>query len=120
MREVFSEPPLVAYRRDRNLCDTLVHNKTSKANFITHTCETNCTYYTKLTRNDIPDTDGRISYSTCHSITCHTRNVVYSLGCNRCQSVVYVGETERHAQRTYDRAFTRRTPPQRETNYNPL
>ena len=30
MREVFQEPPIVAFRRDRNLCDTLVHSKTNK------------------------------------------------------------------------------------------
>ena len=31
MREVFKEPPIVAFRQDRNMCDTLVHSKTNKA-----------------------------------------------------------------------------------------
>jgi len=95
MREVFSKPPLVAYRRDRNLCDTLVHKKTSKATFITHICETNCTCCNKLTTSDIQDTDGKITYSTCKNVTCRTRNVIYGIGCNKCECVVYVGETER-------------------------
>ncbi|KAH3725547.1 hypothetical protein DPMN_051392 [Dreissena polymorpha] len=92
MREIFSEPPLVAHHRNRNLCDTLVHNKTSKATFITNTCKENCTYCNKLTTSDIQDTDGKITYNTCHNVTCHTRNVVYGIGCNRCKCG---GETER-------------------------
>ena len=95
MREVFSKPPLVAYRRDRNLCDTLVHKKTSKATFITHICEANCMCCNKLTTSDIQDTDGKITYSTCKNVTCRTRNVIYGIGCNKCECVVYVGETER-------------------------
>ena len=31
MTEVFQKPPIVAYRRDKNLADTLVHGKTDKA-----------------------------------------------------------------------------------------
>ena len=30
MREVFDKPPLLAFRRDTNLCDVLVHRKTDK------------------------------------------------------------------------------------------
>ena len=30
MTKVFQEPPMVAYRRDRNLGDSLVHEKTNK------------------------------------------------------------------------------------------
>ena len=30
MEEVFAKPPFVAYRRDINLCDTLIHGKTNK------------------------------------------------------------------------------------------
>ncbi|KAH3741049.1 hypothetical protein DPMN_047767 [Dreissena polymorpha] len=68
---------------------------TSKATFITHICETNCTYCNKLTTNDIQDTDGKITNSTCKNVTCRTRNVIYGIGCNKCECVVYVGETER-------------------------
>ena len=43
MREVFQEPPIVAFRRDKNLCDTLYHSKTNAglkpANF---TCKQEC------------------------------------------------------------------------------
>ena len=31
MQEVFAKPPLLAFRRDKNICDTLVHGKTNRA-----------------------------------------------------------------------------------------
>ena len=31
MKEVFQEPSIVSFRRDKNLCDTLVHGKISAA-----------------------------------------------------------------------------------------
>ena len=42
-KEAYKEPPIVAFRRDRNLCDTLVHSKTNKALKPTsQTCQDGC------------------------------------------------------------------------------
>lgn len=30
MEEIFKEPPMVAFRRDRNTCEVLVHSLTNK------------------------------------------------------------------------------------------
>lgn len=98
MREVFSELPMVAFRRDRNLCDVLVHTKTNRvlksnrAGCLRHACEV-CRIMT--TGEAITDTSGENTYSTRKEVDCSTRNVVYVISCVRCDRVVYVGETER-------------------------
>ena len=57
MDEVFAKPPLVAYRRDTNLCDMLVHDgKTNKTmNNIANAYEAGCTYCAILLRTSIQD-----------------------------------------------------------------
>ena len=96
MREVFKEPPIVAFRRDKNLCDTLVHGKTSGALRSTRTsCKTHCENCRLLSRDEISDTSCQVTYSPVQDITCHIRNVVYAIICTKCRSTVYVGETER-------------------------
>ena len=96
MREVFKEPPIVAFRRDKNLCDTLVHGKTSGALRSTRTsCKTHCENCRLLSRDEISDTSCQVTYSPVQDITCHIRNVVYAIICTKCRSTVYVCETER-------------------------
>ena len=96
MREVFKEPPIVAFRRDRNLCDTLVHSKTNKAvKSSSQTCRDGCEKCQRIVRDQVSNTSGDYSYTPVRDGTCRTPNVVYGIICLRCASTVYVGETER-------------------------
>ena len=94
MREIFKEPPLLAFRRDRNLCDVLVHRKTDK---ILGRKEEQCAcdICKSIIKDTIPDTKGEKHYNVIKDATCKDRNLIYSLFCNRCAKTVYVGETER-------------------------
>ena len=94
MREIFKEPPLLAYRRDRNLCVVLVHRKTDK---ILGRKEEQCAcdVCKSIIKNSIPDTKGEKNYNVIKDATCKDRNLIYALICNRCAKTVYVGETER-------------------------
>ena len=93
MREVFGKPPLLAFRRDKNLCDVLVHRKTDT---ILGQKEENCAcdVCESIVKDTISD-NGEKSYSVVKDATCKDRNLVYTLICNRCAKTVYVGETER-------------------------
>ena len=54
MREIFKEPPIVAIRRNKNLCETLVHGKTSGALRSTSTsCKTHCENCRLLSRDEM-------------------------------------------------------------------
>ena len=57
MTEVFKEPPIVAFRRDKNVDDTLVNGKTSGAlRSTTISCKTHCENCRLLFRDEISDT----------------------------------------------------------------
>ena len=94
MQDIFPKPPLLAFRKDRNICDTLVHSKTNRA---LRTTEKRCAceYCTRIVKSDISDTASTKSYPVQQDVDCSTRNLIYCLLCNRCNVTVYVGETER-------------------------
>ena len=94
MREVFKEPPLLAYRRDRNLCDVLVHRKTDRIlGRKDEQCA--CDICKSVIKDHILDTKGEKCFNVIKDATCKDRNLIYALFCNRCEKTVYVGETER-------------------------
>jgi hypothetical protein len=100
MRNVFQKPPLVAYRRDRNLGDMLVHgklNRIQKRYDHGFDCGENCRVCDVLTtQTSVKSTDSRNSYVlNTQEFKCKTRNVVYMIYCGHCDKPVYVGETER-------------------------
>jgi hypothetical protein len=94
MRKVFPSPPLLAFRRDQNISDILVHSKTSSA-LRTTGGDCQCSTCAALYRGPITDTGGSHTYDAVSSVDCATRNLVYGLRCKRCCVMVYVGETER-------------------------
>ena len=63
MRSVFPAPPLVAFRRDHNLCDTFVHGKTNKL-LKTDAEEYDCCFQTYgiMHREPQHDTDLQCTY----------------------------------------------------------
>ena len=94
-KEAFPEPPLVAFRRDRNLRDTLVHSHLRPAGPPSGTspchrpCLT-CPFVFRTSSIRFPKSVFHIH----HSFSCVSRNVVYVIACKRC-NLMYIGETGR-------------------------
>lgn len=89
----------VAFRRDKNLCDTLVHSKTNAAFTSANiTSKTDCANCGLLSRDAVNDTSNQLTFKPAQDFTCRIRNVVYGILCTGCQATVYVGETERELQ----------------------
>ena len=98
LTKAFEKPPLVAYRRDRNLSDILVHgklNKLMKPRQDKNCGREDCSVCTRMFEGGVFSTDGVKSYSTINYKGCATENVVYGIYCCKCTKMVYVGETER-------------------------
>ena len=91
----FPQPPLVAYRRDRNLKDLLVRSRLSTpvppdqpvAIPCDRPCLT-CPFLNPSKSISFPTLDWRIV----DSFSCTDRNVVYAIRCKRC-TMCYIGET---------------------------
>ncbi|GFS06977.1 hypothetical protein ElyMa_006559200, partial [Elysia marginata] len=87
-REVFDEPPLVVYRRAKNICDMLVCSRISASDDSgtrpcrIRRCKT-CTYVSQ----------SRGVFTIADSFTCTSRNLIYAIVCKRCD-MVYIGETD--------------------------
>lgn len=95
------EGPLISYRRDRNLCDMLVHGKLNKINrecgVAGVACDKKSCAVCKIMVKDsavISLRDGKI-YELRKQEICGAWNVIYGLLCQKCDGIVYVGETER-------------------------
>ena len=82
-----------------NLSDTLIHGKTNKAVKVAQiSCKPYCEIGKLLYREEVRDTTDQTAYKPVTDVTCHIRNIIYGIICKVCQSVVYVGETERESQ----------------------
>ena len=96
-RAVFPQPPLVAYRRDSNLRDILVHSSdSSQSSFQAGTspclharCGT-CHYISSDTSVRGP----QYSFVIKKAFSCQTSGLVYRISCRRCPAV-YIGEIGR-------------------------
>ena len=96
MRQAFDSPPMVAYRRDRNLCDTLVHGKTNKAvNGSKSGCRGECKMCERISDDRVTSTCNMVSFKPAENGHCRIKNVVYLISCSSCLCSVYVGETGR-------------------------
>ena len=95
-RDIFPQPPIVAYKRDVNLRDILVHSTDSSSTEQpgSHACHRprcqTCQFITPLT--DIRGPKG--TFTIRDHFTCTSENLVYCLSCRRC-SHLYIGETGR-------------------------
>jgi hypothetical protein len=80
MCKVFTEEPMAAYRRDKNLEDVLVHSKLRRdVSRPERKCVDKC-----RTCDVLGEAPG-----------CRHRDVVYGIRCMKCDRIVYVGETGR-------------------------
>ena len=101
LQKVFPEPPLLAFRRDRNLCDTLVHRKTNNA-LKQDEDKCKCELCDMIRRDDIKDTRNKRSFAVVSDAHCKDQNLIYALLCKKCDKIVYVGETERTLKERID------------------
>ena len=96
MKGVFDELPILAYRRDKNLCDVLVHSKTARlVGSGSDGSKGSCKVCQALHEDEVLDAVGNQAYQPLSKPACTLRNVVYALLCEPCRKTVYVGETER-------------------------
>ena len=96
MKELFNERPMLAYRRDKNSCDMLVHKKTAKLVCLPKSrCE--CKVCQALHEGEVFDVAGKQRYKPVQDPACSLQNVVYALVllCRQCEKTIYVGETGR-------------------------
>ena len=114
MKAVFPKPSIIAYKRGSNICDSLVHRKTSKAVSLDKTvttgsmrCKKGCSVCPLVIESKVVTSINEDrTFEIKSAIDCETDNVVYAIHCGKCESVVYVGETDR---RLKDRAIEHRS-----------
>ena len=96
-QDIFPQPPFVAYKRDLNLRNMLVHSNdhSSTEQHGSRACQRprvhTCQYIS-------PDTEIRgpnYSFSVRGHFTCQSSNLVHCKSCNRCPTILYIGETGR-------------------------
>ena len=95
MKRIFGKTPIVAYRRDTNLQDILIHKKHNKAFFGNKNrcepCGKKCAICPYIQNTDtVKDDEGKDTKSV---INCKAVNVAYAIFCLKCNRYVYVGET---------------------------
>ena len=120
-RVIFSQPPLKAYRRAKNLRDLLVHNDFPPDQPAqqpgTFPCKRTicrtCPHINQST--SIPSPGGQFKI-TGH-FTCTSENVIYCISCHKCPRAVYIGETGR---RLADRFREHRLDVLHKKNYLPV
>lgn len=97
MKEVFPDVPIVAFRRDSNIQDILVHKKHNAIFFSKpnkcEPCRKSCALCPYLQDTNIfRDNNGTV-YHVRNYVNCKSSNVVYAIFCKKCDKFVYVGET---------------------------
>ena len=97
MKNVFQKPPILAFRRDKNLKDILVHKKHNNQFFRqpnkSEPCGLNCALCPYLSNTStFTNFEGK-TFNVKNYINCKTANVVYAFFCKNCDKFVYVGET---------------------------
>ena len=93
LQAAFKQPPLVAYKRDTNICDTLIHMKTNK--LVKRETPCSCNFCKNIIKSEILSSNGNDSHKVVQEARCTDRNLVYGIKCVKCNCAIYVGETER-------------------------
>jgi peptide-methionine (R)-S-oxide reductase len=104
MKNVFKNPSIVAYKRQKNLKDILIRSKLppkrpSRVIYGFGKCDSlYCTTHSfappGITKKHVCNYTN-VTYNIRSSINCKTRNVIYKITCEKCPTFVYIGETER-------------------------
>ena len=114
-KKIFPQPPMVAYRRDQNLRNILVH--TSASNQATALSGSppcrrpRCRTWNYIS-NDTTLHGPKCSINIKESFTCDSSGLVYCISCRRCPAI-YIGETGRTLRERFEehlRSFTKCAP----------
>ena len=110
LKQVFPKPPMVAFRRAKNLKDHLIRAKVPPLsqgrpkrilNGMTPcnkpVCET-CPYVKKITAFKGPFSKNQVILNS--PMNCLTKNVVYCIQCSKCQQI-YIGQTSRELKERF-------------------
>ena len=92
--DVFQQPPMVAYRRGKNLRDYLVYSKLKRESAEGGTSKCNhqeCLTCRYINSNKLV-VGPRGLYTIRHTFTCESKGLVYAIECKRCGEL-YIGET---------------------------
>ena len=96
LKRAFSQPPMVAFRRLKNLRDMLMHSKLrreEKEDEKTACCNgARCKCCGVLVEEKVFDINGK-QHTTLDGGTCKSANLVYAVKCGKCGDKVYIGET---------------------------
>ena len=96
MVDIYKNTSLVAFKRKKNLGDTLIHQKYHQQFFSKESGSSLCGKDCALCKRLIPTCviPGKNGGSAIKShINCQTYNVIYGIYCNECDQIIYVGET---------------------------
>ena len=116
MQDIFTALSLVCYRRSKNLKEYLVRAKVSnkrqtrkratglKPCHVKGGCCIMCSYCPTTKTHKCFQTGE--SWDISSPIDCETVNCIYKVICQKCPSLVYVGETQRKAKELRRRALT--------------
>ena len=101
LKEVFPLPPLVAYRRQKNLKQILVRAKIPslpsrpKRKILGMKKCNKCVYCSYITTGDhVKATASNYHHQIIQEVNCTSSNVIYLITCQKCD-IQYVGETDR-------------------------
>ena len=103
MREVFPEPPMIAYRRQRNISDFVIRakvppksqNRPKRNKNGMKKCQKTCIICPYVKQGK--EIKGhKFTWHLNRPLNCHTRNIIYMIECNlpKCKQK-YIGESER-------------------------
>ena len=89
LQEIFDKPPLVAFKRDRNLTDILVHGKHNKIfknkDGSVNRCPANNCAICPITRYGIEIPEIKKIQKDAN---CQTTNAIYGIHCEKCEKIV--------------------------------
>ena len=101
MREVFPKPPLVAYKRQKNIREKLIRAKVPpefsrpKRKLPGMKKCRRCVYCPYIKTGDhIKATASDYNHQITQDVNCTTSNIIYLISCEKC-NIQYVGETDR-------------------------
>ena len=96
-RDILPQPPFAAHKRDLNVRNMLVHRtdhlcteQCGSRSCQRPRCHT-CPYASPETKIRGP----KCYFSIRDHFTCQSSNLVYCISCNRCPTILYIGETGR-------------------------
>ena len=101
LKEVFKQPPLIAYKRQKNIKDNIIRAKVAmpqdrpiRKNPGMKKCGKWCTACPYVKEGKTIKIDSKKKWNINKNVNCETANIVYIIECQKC-NMRYVGESKR-------------------------